>query len=228
MKSLIIGYGEIGKGLHKVIGGDYLDTRGGKFTEGKYDIIHICFPYFKGFIKEVKYYAKRFQTDLVLVHSTVPMGTCRKIGCAHSPVRGVHPNLDKGIKTFVKFIGGFQAKECAKFLNKKGIKTWVVKDSNTTEAMKLWDTTIYGALILLNKEIHDWCEKNKVEFDIVYTQASKTYNEGYAKLGRPDVMRPWLKYMEGKIGGHCVGQNVKLFNSETPKRIRKYQRKYDI
>jgi hypothetical protein len=52
MESVIIGDGEIGTSLHKVIGGSIV----GKIenTIRGFDIIHICFPYSNEFISEVK------------------------------------------------------------------------------------------------------------------------------------------------------------------------------
>jgi len=226
MTNLIIGYGEIGKGIHNVVGGDYIDRLEGKYEEKHYDIIHICIPYSNYFNSTVKGYIKRFTPKITIVHSTVPVGTCKKLGVVHSPVRGVHPHLEEGIRTFVKYFGGEQAREAAKYFETFGIKTKTTKSSNDTEALKLWSTTQYGAMILLNKEIFNWCKKHKVDFDLVYTDANQTYNEGYIKLGRPEVVRPVLKYTEGKIGGHCVANNTKLFNSKTTKDINKYQAKH--
>ena len=224
MKSLIIGAGEVGKGLHKVIGGKIMDKEP---VKGEFDIIHICFPYSKNFSLEVTKYQLMFKPKFTVIHSTVPIGTSKKLKAIHSPIRGVHPYLAKGIKTFVKYVGGTGAEIIGKFFKDKGMKVRIVADSDTTEALKLWDTTQYGAMILLNKEIFNWCKENKVDFDIIYTEANKTYNEGYVKLGRPEVVRPHLKYTDGKIGGHCVYQNTLLFNGETPKRIRKYQSKFN-
>lgn len=223
MTSLIIGAGEVGKGLHKVIGGKIMDKEP---VKGEFDIIHICFPYSKNFSLEVTKYQLMFKPKFTVIHSTVPVGTSKKLNAIHSPIRGVHPFMAKGIKTFVKYVGGKGSEIIGKIFKDKGLKVRILKDSDTTEALKLWDTSIYGRLILLNKEIYEWCEKHKVDFNIVYTEASKSYNEGYVKLGRPEVVRPWLKHMEGKLGGHCIYENSLLFNSETAKMIRKYQKKY--
>jgi hypothetical protein len=81
-------------------------------------------------------------------------------------------------------------------------------------------------MILLNKEIRDYCNKHGVDFNIVYTEFNRTYNEGYEELGRKEVARPYLKYVDGKIGGHCVYQNSKLLDSKTAKAIQDYQNLY--
>lgn len=208
MKHLIVGYGEVGRGLHKVFGEAYIfDLKKDTWHQRKVDWVHICIPYSPVFKNEVEIWKK---VGKVIVHSTVPVGTCDALSVIHSPIRGVHPNLDKGIKTFWKYIGGQKSYGAAMMLSKYGIKVRVYMKARTTEAIKLWDTTQYGRLIKLEKEIYDWCKKNKVNFDAVYTRANQDYNEGYVKLGRPEVVRPYLKHMPGPIGGHCVVPNAKL------------------
>jgi hypothetical protein len=209
MVHLIVGYGEVGKALHKVLGKAlWVDRNGGTWKKQKVDVIHICIPWSKSFVNDVYFY--KLYAPFIIVHSTVPVGVCDMLEVTHSPIRGIHPNLEKGIRTFVKYFGGKNAQWGAEIFKKLGIKTKVFREAKTTEALKLWDTTQYGRLIMLEKEIHTWCVKNKVDFDAVYTQANKDYNEGYIKLGRPEVVRPYLKHMEGPIGGHCVRPNAKL------------------
>lgn len=211
MRHLIIGHGEVGASLHKVLGDAMYVTRLSDTWDGKrVDVIHVCVPYqsstqFKEVIEGYRRYG-----DLIIVHSSVPVGTCDRLGVIHSPIRGVHPNLEEGIRTFVKYFGGDQAARAAVIFKDLGIKVMVFPKARTTEALKLWSTTQYGRLIMLEKEIHKWCEDNDVDFDIVYTQANKDYNEGYMKLGRPEVVRPYLKHVPGPIGGHCVLPNAKL------------------
>ena len=194
MKHLIVGYGQIGQAIHKVLGEAVWVSKNnpGTYTPKKdnIDVVHICFP----FTEKIKFYSEVAQyqeiAPLVIVHSTVALGTCDAIEVVHSPVRGVHPNLEKGIRTFVKYFGGKQAKQAAKIFEDLGIKTKVYDYARTTEAIKLWDTTQYGFLIVLEKMIYEWCKRNKVDFDEVYTNANKDYNEGYIKLGRQEVVDP--------------------------------------
>lgn len=220
----ILGFGEVGQAIEKFYKKPRIkDLKRDDSLQGV-EVLHVCIPWSKNFISAVKKEIKNIKPELAIIHSTVPVGTTKKIGGAvvHSPIRGVHPNLYEGIKTFVKYIGaddkktGFMAK---KHLAGLGIKTEICDSSKTTEAMKLWDTTQYAWQILLNKDIKKWCDKNGVDFETVYTKTNKTYNEGYQKLGRPDVVRPYLKYMPGKIGGHCLVPNCKILKSETSKII---------
>ena len=241
MKHLIIGQGEVGKALKAIIpDASVCDPKYEQYPENTpFDVLHICFPFSHrkvatggntnderqpndadwGFIENVKQYKRMYSPSLVIIHSSVPIGTSDELDAVHSPVRGVHPFLEKGIRTFVKFFGGFKAKEAAEIFDELGIKTRWVRDARTAEALKLWDTTQYGNMILLEKEIHEFCKKNGVDFEIVYAEANQTYNDGYVELGMAHVVRPLLMHKTGPIGGHCVVENSALFDSETPKRI---------
>lgn len=214
MVHLIVGHGEVGKSLHSVLARldkcFYYDLTGGDWNKEPVDVVHICIPFTDAeeFAKEVEKWKK--VVKLVIVHSTVPVGTCDALEVIHSPICGVHPNLAEGIKTFVKYFGGKNAYLGAEIFRRFGIKTWVFDEARTTEAMKLWSTTQYGRLIMLEKEIYEWCKENKLDFDDVYTRSNKDYNEGYVKLKMPQVVRPYLKHMDGPIGGHCIVPNAKL------------------
>lgn len=211
-KSIIIGAGEVGSSLREVIGGDLHDPQKELYAFGYCDFLHICFPYHDNFVNNVMDYQNKFSAGLTIIHSTVPIGTSRKCCAIHSPIRGVHPHLAEGIRTFVKFFGGTRAREAADYFEQFDIETITTENAEDTEAMKLWDTTQYGLMILINRHIKKWCDENKVDFNIVYTWANQTYNSGYNELGRPEVARPYLKYTEGPIGGHCVRQNAHLLD----------------
>lgn len=219
-KHLIIGLGEVGMALVKVFKADGEDKfKDIEAPEKQYNFLHIAFPYSETFIEDVKAYQEKYNPKYTIIHSTVPIGISKKCNACHSPVRGVHPHLADSILTFKKFVGGEDCFEIASEFKKYRINCLCVRDSRQTEALKLWETTQYGNFILLNKEIHEFCCKNDLDFHIIYTLANETYNEGYTKMFRPEVMRPYLKYMEGKIGGHCVRNNAYLLDSPTAKRL---------
>jgi hypothetical protein len=219
-KHLILGLGEVGMALVKVFKCDGEDKfKDIEATEKNYKYLHIAFPYSDDFIKEVKAYQDKFDPKYTIIHSSVPVGTSNKCNALHSPIRGVHPHLADSVITFKKFLGGDDCFEVAQEFKKFRINCLCTRDSRNTEAMKLWDTTQYGAFIMLNKEIHEYCLKYGLDFNIVYSLANETYNDGYTKMLRPEVMRPYLAYMDGKIGGHCVLQNAKLLNSRTANRV---------
>ena len=225
MKIGIVGHGQVGQAVAKLY--SETDTSKSWFSFDKIliydpyqgmmddisevDILNVCIPYTKDFVSIVK--------DLptpnwyTVIHSTVPVGTTEKFGhkFLHSPVRGVHPNLYEGLKTFVKFIGGDEqlAEAYSGHLKTLGVETHICKDAKTTELSKLADTTYYGLCIAFTSDMKKLCDEYDLDFMEVMTKYNNTYNEGYKKLGKPNVVRPVL-YPTDKIGGHCVIPNAKL------------------
>lgn len=133
----------------------------------------------------------------------------------HSPIRGVHPHLCEGIKTFVKYIGADNKKAgsmAKKHLESLGIKTKVFYPSLTTEIGKLLDTSYYGLCIAWHGEMKKICDKSGVNFKEAVTDFNKTYNEGYKKLGKSNVARPVLYPPQKTAGitGHCVVPNAQI------------------
>lgn len=214
MKHLVIGLGEVGKAIKEILECDGIDY--GDKIDQTFDFIHICFPYSSEFINNVINYQDIYKPKYTVVHSSVPVGTCRKIPrTVHSPIRGVHPNLVNGICTFEKYFGGELSFPASKPFSDIGIKTVVVNNSDDTEALKLWDTTQYGISIMIQKDIKKFCDDYGLDFNLVYTHANNSYNDGYSQLGMSNVIRPVLKNMEGPIGGHCVIQNCSLLSGST-------------
>lgn len=216
--SVIIGYGEIGKALAKVLF-DYKpsikDPKLGEFatdgSEETYEIMHICFPYSDNFVQYVQEYQEKYKPKYTVIHSTVPVGTTNRLPhSVHSPIRGLHPNLESGIRTFVKFIGGQEASEVADYFRRCGLKVALFDKSETTEAMKLWDTTYYGVCIDFAKRVKTYCDKHGLNFHEVYTLANQSYNEGYSALGHPEFVRPVLQPIMKPTGGHCIEPNKEL------------------
>tara|TARA_B100002052_G_scaffold292444_1_gene314035 strand:+ start:247 stop:966 length:720 start_codon:yes stop_codon:yes gene_type:complete len=225
MKIGIVGHGQVGQAVAKLY--SETDTTKTWFSFDKIliydpyqgmmddisdvDILNVCIPYTKDFVSVV--------SDLptanwyTVIHSTVPVGTTEKFGhkFLHSPVRGVHPNLYEGLKTFVKFIGGDEqlAQAYSGHLKTLGIETHICKDAKTTELSKLADTTYYGLCIAFTSDMKKLCDEYDLDFMEVMTKFNNTYNEGYKKLGKPNVVRPVL-YPTDKIGGHCIIPNAKL------------------
>lgn len=211
MKHLVIGLGEVGSALQKVLECDGYDM--GDTNDEYYDVIHICFPYSDGFINQVEEYRTKFDAKYVVVHSTVKVGTCLKLNATHSMIRGVHPMLEESIRTFVKYFGGEEAEVMAHEFTLKGIKTDITPKSETVELMKLVDTTSYGINILIEKEIYRLCEEYSVPFETVYSDANLTYNKGYSDMGMPQFQKYNLKHFPGKIGGHCINENAELLDT---------------
>jgi len=213
MKTLIVGYGQIGKALNKVLA-DYnptcLDVNDS--IDETFEIIHICFGYSEDFIWQVREYQAKYRPKYTVIHSTVPVGTSEALNASHSPIRGIHPHLEHGIRTFVKFLGGPQASEIADYFRRVGLKIMLFDKSQTTEAMKLFDTEYYRACIEFTQRVKKYCDSHNLNFHEVYTLANQTYNEGYKELNHPEFIRPVLQPILTPIGGHCVVPNSKLID----------------
>lgn len=215
MKSLIIGAGEVGVALSKVLADyhpDMYDLDHGTEPDlgTTYDIIHICFPYSIKFIDYVKAYQEKYQPKYTIIHSTVPVGTSDQVSAIHSPIRGLHPNLEEGIRTFVKFLGGRRSSEVADYFRRAGIRVCLFDKAQTTEAFKLFDTEYYRVCIEFAHRVKAYCEKEGLNYHEVYTLGNQTYNEGYTKLGHPEFVRPVLQPIMKEIGGHCLLPNKEL------------------
>lgn len=208
MKHLVIGAGEVGRAVAEVLEADVRDITPDMWDPYLVDMLHICFPYSESFIEDVTEYRRRYEANIVVIHSTVPVGTTRALNACHSPVRGQHPNLVDGIRTFTKFFGGEGAEQAASAFWERGVSSEVVENPETTEAGKLWDLLQYGLSIIAQKEMYRWCEEQGADFDVAYTRFNHTYNQGYEELGKPEVRRPVLQNVPGPIGGHCVIQNA--------------------
>lgn len=212
--TLIAGYGEVGKALQNVLGAvhyvlHYDKADAHSAGPSKTEFLHIAFPYSNKFNDSVK--ELQFQTEArhTIIHSTVPVGTCTKLGATHSPVVGIHPHLHESLKTFTKFLGGPKASEVADHFRRAGMKVYICDRSETTELMKLLCTTFYGLCIEFTKETSRLCRENSVPFE-AWTLWTENYNSGYEKLGHPEFSRPNLVPIQGKLGGHCVLPNCDL------------------
>lgn len=218
VEHLVLGAGEVGRALYKVLSDKYgegegrvaIQDLGG--SEVQANVLHVCYPYSDSFAESVQHDVQRHQGEdetgpagLVVVHSTVPVGTCDRNGWVHSPVRGRHPQLVDGLRNFVKHFGGEHAGEAAEWFDACGIVTMIHDRAKDTEAGKLWELVQYGMQVRIEKAIHEWCESNGVDFKVAYTLFAETYNDGYARR-HPEFVRPVIAHMPGPIGGHCVRQ----------------------
>ncbi len=241
----ILGYGEIGKAIHQLykdanknratsdrflVKISDLALKKNEFEKFKrvgkkgLDILHVCIPFSNKFEDIILENIERYAKDaLVIINSTVAVGTTKSLAeshkfIVHSYVTGVHPNLVEGLKTFIKYVGSSDsgaARIATEHFEDLSLKTKAIYRSENTEAMKLWDTTAYGISIMLQKEIHRYCEEKGLNFDEVYTEATNNYNMGYATLERYDVLRPILRHIDGKIGGHCVIPNAAILAKDS-------------
>lgn len=225
--ALIIGYGEIGKAIaeleadagHKVY---IIDPMHGKDApQGEYDVVYVNFPYSDNFNEQVSDYLIKYPAPLVIVNSTVKVGTCSTIRkpkhLVHSPVMGRHPYLKKSIATFTKFVGGSDdaCKAAIEHFKSIKVKAKQLGSYETTELAKLASTSYYGWCISYAERINRLCKEEGLEYDKVFLEWNKAYNEGYTKIGLGKYSRPLLVPPEPTgLGGHCVTNNAILLRNE--------------
>ncbi len=221
MTNLVIGNGQIGSAIASILNCEAID-KGQVAKDVSYDIIHVAIPYSDTFVETVTEYQKLYSPSITVIHSTVDIGTSDKLGAVYSPCKGIHPNLKDGILTFTKFFAGKDSEKVSKIFYDAGCSiAWEDEENSrrSLEAAKLWDTTQYGLNIIMEKEIHNFCERNNLDFNLVYTMFNEDYNLGYEKLGHPEYKKYVLKHTTGKLGGHCVVPNCNLLNSWVAKLI---------
>jgi len=211
----VLGFGEVGQAIARFYKNPRIKDLGQDDGLKGVEILHICIPWSDSFVNDVKKEIKDVQPKLTIIHSTVRPGTTKKIGgmVVHSPIRGIHPKLYQGVKTFVKYIGADNKKAgqmAARHLSSLGIKTKVFTPAATTELGKLLDTTYYGLVIAWHGEMEKMCRKFKVDFEEAVGDFNRTYNEGYKKLGKPNVVRPVLYPPQSGITGHCIIPNTEI------------------
>jgi hypothetical protein len=224
MKIGILGYGEIGQAISQFYEEVFIsDSKKGNNFPDKLDLLHVCIPFkdLKEFNSIIVEYDNKYNPDIIIIHSTVKVGTVGNLNkelkgkVVHCPIRVVHPFLYKGIKTFKMFLGCDNkkiGKKAVDHLSSLGIDVCQVNNSKNTELGKLLDTTYYGLCIAFHDYANKLCQIEDIDFDVVMTQFNKTYNEGYIKLDKSNVVRPVLYAPDGKIGGHCIIPNAKILS----------------
>ena len=229
MYIVILGMGEVGQAVatvlqskHHVYGQDLDVARqsGQELQDERPITLHVAIRWSDDFFDAVASAIERHKPHGVVVHSTVPVGTTRRLSLrhdrlpiAHAPIRGVHPNMAESLLTFPMALSGDA--RLGDGLDEAGIEIhYVGARTETTELMKLLDLTYYAWNIAFAKESSRLIESLGLEYDQVYRWANETYNSGYQALGRPEVVRPVLEPIPGPIGGHCVVPGFKMLANE--------------
>ena len=226
---LVMGLGEIGRTLFELLkekdsfavyGLDLDETKMRAAGQDRsklpneVDTMHVCLPCKNqdNFVDTVASYAKKFKPKLLIINSTVPPGTTKKVqqNCqclvAHSPARGVHKSskhMKWEMKRWTKYVGGADAKasEAArKHFEKMGLKVKTLKSCAETELAKLFETTYRAWMIACFQEMHRITRNFEADFDDVVDFLEDTHR---IRLDRP-IMFP------GYIGGHCLIPNTEL------------------
>ena len=219
---LVIGMGEIGSAIaNNLLQKDFLvqtlDINPETIT-GKIAVLHICIPYSDNFVKTVKAYQKKYNPKLIIIYSTVPVGTTRKIEHAvHSPVEGKHPRLTQSVKVGLRWIGynTNQDKIAAQRIWRKITVCESIQNTDWTEFLKLASTSKYGINIVWADYMRKVAEHLNMPYEYVL-EWDKAYNELYRKLGFKQYQKFVLDPPYGEIGGHCIVPNSFLLDEQFP------------
>lgn len=214
MDAVLVGYGEVGKGLFqafepfheiRVEDTNLLLSAGEEPTE----VLLVAIPYSDSFLQSVMDYQIRFRPAVTIVFSSVPIGTTGQLKDAvHSPIEGRHDNMSDSIQKWPRWIGGYN-RDAVKFFVEAHLDVKILQSPSQTEFLKLRSTTVYG----INIEMARWSERCSHSLDLGYSIV-KAYDRDYNHLVSDtlsaDFQRSVLDPPKGKIGGHCVLPNAKL------------------
>jgi hypothetical protein len=219
VKTLIIGFGEVGRAHYNILSKAYPNKVFKKDIEpikekGPFDLLLIatqCNPAdMKPFINMVCRYVRQYKPEFVDVLTTVPCGTCDKlqemlpfIKISKSSVRGMHPHLDKFLLDITKHIGGGSSLELKKYYEQAGINCLIHSKTRAVELFHILNNFIYGINIMAADECAKYCREMGVDY-IEFMEYRKSNNIGYVKAGHPSKVSPVLFPSGGHIGGHCV------------------------
>ena len=218
--SVVIGLGEVGRPLlavlrraHRVEGVDLPPHD----VAGRVDLMHVCYPgELNEFVDVTADYVQRYRPEVVVIHSTVPVGTTRAVQdrvavpVLHSPVRGKHARMESELLRYTKFVGAADAEACARverYLEQAGMRTRRLPSPEASELAKLSETTYLGLLIAFAQDV----DRMARQIDVPY-QTIVSFFEEIAYL-------PSTPFFPGIIGGHCVMPNVALLKRTNDSRL---------
>ena len=243
-KNIVAGLGEIGLPISKIlsknsitIGYDIDEKLMNKKLFKKYEknntlILHICIPFSKKFTFNVQKLIKKFQPEILVIHSTISPNTTSmlqsklQIPVIYSATRGIHKRMKYDLKRYTKFFAisnnapkkQFAIKEFNKIMRINGIKTKQMSKPETLELGKIiCDTSYLGWLINYAQLSNMIAIQHGVDFDEMWTFS----DEIQKFLGNRPKMFP------GFIGGHCVIPNLDLMHNQTLDLIKKINTKYE-
>jgi len=224
MKTILIGYGEVGNAAHLAWGEFhkmFIHDPAKNFYcyEGDWhvDVMLVSIPYSKTFVQDVVHYKEIFFPKVTIVLSTVPIGTCSQIVAVHSPIEARHDNRDvmyQYLKENIRWIGG-EDETARAFFEQCGIDCKVFPKPEITEFLKLRSLALYGVNIEMAR--YSAFSASRLGFDYeICKEYDREYNRLNVALGLPDFQRYVLDspgFLE-PIGGHCVLQNMVILEKQ--------------
>ncbi len=220
MKTIIIGAGEIGRAMAEVLSPHHevtlKDKHEAELDIEQYDMVLVCFPWSDSFIDAVQQYQNAYRPRHTVVVSTVPIGTCSKLGAIHSPVEGKHPRLAESIALFPRWLGGGCLSIAVQdYFGEAGMFVRATPKPEDTEFLKLLSTSLYGVTIQFMRYGAGVADILGTPYEYI-CRFNTDYNELYHSLGLQEFQRYILYRPEGPILGHCVGPNSRILHAQFP------------
>jgi len=242
-KNIVSGLGEIGNPILKLISKNSLavgydidkklmnQKQFSKLQNIPTSFLHVCIPFNDKFIRNTISLYKKFNPEIIVIHSTISPGTTKKIQSKlpipviYSATRGIHRRMLSDLKRYTKFFGvepnTLRAKWASTNFQKlmKNCKVNTKKMTNplTLELAKIVvDTSYYGWLINYAQLSNMIAIENQVNYDEMWS-----FSDEIDKFLRN---RP--KMYPGVIGGHCVIPNLKLMHNKTLDLIKEINKAY--
>jgi acetyltransferase-like isoleucine patch superfamily enzyme len=238
MKTLIIGMGEIGSGLHEVLKKHYevltYDAKDGpvKTWPDDIDILHICYPHCENFVAVTQDYIDTVDPIYAVIHSSCLVGQTRQLHGTHifhSPVMAKHPDIAAQLLIYTKFLSSnndLEHRTVGAYFAKAGVKTLAVENTETTELGKLLELVRYCTYLSLAKEQQRICQSFGLDYFEVVTPYERERNTGIVKSGHPELQQPVLYPFTDYIGGHCTIEDTALLLGQVKSKL--IQEAYDI
>jgi UDP-N-acetyl-D-mannosaminuronate dehydrogenase len=218
--SVVLGLGEVGRPLLEVLGRAHrvegIDVPP-RDVGGRVDFMHVCYPAeIADFVGTTEGYVRRYAPDVVIIHSTVPVGMTARVQervaapVVHSPVRGKHVRMVSELTRYVKFVGTADdavAARVERYFQAAGMRTKRLSSPDATELAKLAETTYLGLLIAFAQDVDRMARETGVDYD----ELASFYEE--------IEYLPQVRFFPGVIGGHCVIPNIKLLRQQFDSRL---------
>ena len=133
----------------------------------------------------------------------------------HSPVRGQHPKMQEGLKTYTKFIGWDtltqeKAGIVREYFEGAGMPSKLIAGTTTTELGKLLALCRYGINVAFTREQEQLCKKFDVDYTAAITLFETSRNEGLKKMDMEYLRQPVLYPFIDHIGGHCTVEDMQI------------------
>lgn len=224
MRTLVIGLGEVGLAHYNLLRRVYSEVDGFDIKgdwkplskDEPYDLVLVAMNYaamgHDKFVQATRDYMVVTSPKVVNVLATVRPGTCEELGpnVNHSTTRGLHPNLETGLLSIPKHVGGPDADFLCRYYRKAGINCVPHRLARTVELAHILNNCAYGVSLMFADEMQRLCRLYGVDYSQAVMLYTQTNNEGFRALDHESKCRMVLTPPNGRIGGHCVTQGAGL------------------